>query len=654
MKIPCWLAGAMALPVGAFAAPAHDGYLGETLVTASRTPIPLSEAGGGATVITRETIDRRHPQFLPDLLREVPGFAVSRAGGAGKFVQLRVRGAEANHVLVLIDGVEANDLTRADEFDFGQFTATDVERIEIVRGPQSALWGSDALAGVINIVTREADTPLRADVSTEYGSFGTSFTQAHLAGTRGAYRGSLGVGYLESGGTNVSIRGDEEDGYRNGTVNAKLGWRPTDTLSFDFSGRLTDAENAFDGDLGLGIPSDTPGVTDTLQAYTSGRARAETFEGHWLHTLTGKFTKLDNRDFDPAAFLEGRVVGTKTAVDYQTSVKFDTTGALPTSHVVTFMVEYERQRFEQRGPVTVFGNPNQNREFRTWGYAGEYRLRLFRHTVLAASGRFDDNSEFADIGTYRVSLTQAFPVSGSLLSVSHATGQKAPTFFDRYGFSSGGLFSPTFLGNSALAPEKSSGYEIGLKQPLLDERLVLSATYFNERLTDEINGFVVDPIGATATAVNLGGTSKRDGIEFAALLKPLPRLVLNASYTYLDATQLDAARGRRVDEVRRPRHQGAFSAGWTSASERLTLDLHASYSGEREDDTFLPPLFAARRVVLDDYVLVGVSGSYALTSTVALQARIENLIDEDYQDVFGFQTDGFAGFLGVRVAFERN
>ena len=321
---------------------------------------------------------------------------------------------------------------------------------------------------------------------------------------------------------------------------------------------------------------------------------------------------------------------------------------------MTFLVEHERQDFAQRGPVTIFGDPNQNREFRTWGYAGEYRLRLLDHTVVTASGRFDDNSHFADVGTYRVAITQELAATGTVLSASHATGQKAPTFFDRFGFASGGLFSPTFVGNSALEPEKSTGYEVGVRQPLLDERVMLSATYFNERLTDEINGFVVDATGTTATAVNLGGNSKRDGVELGAVLEPHPRLTLSGYYTYLDATQLDPAGGRRIDEVRRPRHQGAFALSWRSSGERVTLDLHGSYTGEREDDTFLPPLFVPRRVVLDDYLLVGASGTLALTRHVALQARLENVGDAEYQDVFGFETEGFAAFVGLRIASARD
>ena len=158
--------------------------LEHVIVTASRTPTTVEQAGASVTVINRETIENRQVQYALDLLRDVPGFALSRSGPAGKFTQLRVRGGEANHVLVLIDGVEANDVANSDEFDFANLLAADIERIEIIRGPQSALWGSDAVSGVVHIITRRAQRPAEAGVSLEGGSFGSRRVSAHL-GSRG-------------------------------------------------------------------------------------------------------------------------------------------------------------------------------------------------------------------------------------------------------------------------------------------------------------------------------------------------------------------------------------------------------------------------------------------------------------------------------------
>lgn len=637
---------------GIFPAHAADGtatrYREEVLVTATRTPTALRNAGSSATIITREDIERRNPLYLTDLLRDVPGFAVGRAGGAGKFTQLRVRGAEANHVLVLIDGIEANDVTRADEFDFAHLPTDDIERVEIVRGPQSALWGSDALAGVINIITRRGQGRPNANATIEYGSFGSNRLSGSVGASNEVLDGSLALSYVDGGGINISERGDEEDGYRNGTVNTRLGWQALPQLRFELTGRLSDIRTATDGDTGLGVPSDTAGKTDILQAYASGRAKLDTFDGRWLHELSGAWSKMDNEDRDLAVFLEGRVVGHKHSIDYQTTLRGETSVLVPANHALTFALDYEQQRFHQRGPVTIFGNPNQDRDYQVIGYAGEYRVTFAEHTTLGASGRWDDSNEFADVGTYRLSLVQDLPRWGTTLSAAYATGQKAPTFFDRFGFSFGGLFSPTFIGNAAVKPETSRGWEIGVTQALLNERVVVGATYFNERLKDEINGFVVDPVSFTATAVNLDGRSRRDGVELTGHAVLTPQLEARANYTWLDATQPDRLGGGEVDEIRRPRHQVASSLAWTSADRRGSVDLHLTHTGAREDDTFLPPLFAANRVTLDPYTLLGLSGRYRVNPQMTLFGRVENMIDDDYQDVFGFETEGLGAWLGVR------
>ncbi len=623
----------------------------EIVVTAARVPLPIKIAGSGVTVITRAEIERRNPQYVSEMLREVPGFAVSRNGGAGAQTQVRVRGAEGNHLLVLIDGVEANDFSQNDEFDFAHLTASDVERIEIVRGPQSALWGSDALAGVVNIITRDAKRPLEINGQAEYGAFGTEHGALAIGGTHGTLRGRLGLSYLDAGGINVASRGNEDDGYRNTTVNLKLGWQPSERLQLDLNGRVTDAESEFDtpdfDTLFDGLNRDVAATIDVVQGYVGGRAELATFEQHWTHTVKAAWTKLGNVTQDPTDAGARRTEGRKYTLGYQSNWRFDTQRALALSHSFTLAADYELEEFTQRGPVVFGADPNQNRQRHTVGYIGEYRATLAEFSSLGVSGRWDDNSDFADIGTFRVSFAQELPVSGSVLSAAYGTGQKAPTFSERYGFfSNGGL---PFLGNGNLQPEQSHGYEVGIRQALWAERASLGATYFNEQLSDEIDGFVFDAASGSFTAANRAGTSKRDGVELSASVALTDHLAVNGTYTYLDATELN--NGVRVDEVRRPHQQGALSANWRGVDDRLTLDTHLTHNGKRDDLTFLPPTFAGR-TELSAYTLAGISAAYQLTKAVALTARIENLFDDEYQDVFDFQTEGVSGFLGLKFAFE--
>ena len=218
---------------------------------------------------------------------------------------------------------------------------------------------------------------------------------------------NLDFTHVDSGGTNVSRVGNEEDAYRNDTVNLKLGWSPVSALKIDLSGRLVDIDNQTDGDLGLGVPSDSPGITHTFQAYFGGRAVLSTFDGHWRHTLSGSVTRIANSDADTATQISGRTSGTKNKLGYQSTWRFATSLGIAAEHTFTAAVDYERTTFHQRGLVDpLFGDPNQNRVFTSAGYVGEYRLTLAEHTHLGASGRFDDNHQFASIWTYRVSAAQ--------------------------------------------------------------------------------------------------------------------------------------------------------------------------------------------------------------------------------------------------------
>ena len=646
---PILLALGFSVPT-AFAAPVVSSWQSnEVVITAARTPIPLASAGPGTTVITREEIEARAPQFLTDLLRDVPGFAVTRNGGPGQQTQLRVRGAEANHVLVLIDGIEANDLTRDDAFDFAHLLAADIERVEIVRGPQSALYGSDALAGVINILTRRA-AGTRAGLAVETGSNGTVDTRASLGGSRGDFDGAVSLDHFQTDGINVSQRGGEIDGYRNTTLNTRAGWQAMPDLRLELSGRYTRADVDTDGDLGLGIPSDTNGETAIEQAYTALRGALDTFDGHWRHEAYGSYSHMGNRDLDPQAFIDAEVTGEKYKAGYQSSLRGATERWLPALHVLTLAFDYERQSFRQRGPVSVFGDPNMRHVLEVHGYAGEYRLTLLQDSTFTVSGRWDDNDSFADIGTWRVAFAHAFPATATTLSAAYGTGQKAPTFYDRFGFSTNGLFSPVFVGNPNLEPEKSRGWEVGVQQALWQDRLSVSATYFNERLTDEINGYVTDALGLTATALNQPGISHRDGVEFSLRARPARQWETSVNYTWLDANQIDRASGRRVEEVRRPPHALSASARWTSTDLRTSLDVHMNHSGPRQDDTFLPPLYQPVRTTLEGYTLVGATVRHRLLSWLSVQARLENVLDQQHVEVFGFRSEGIQGFVGLNMS----
>lgn len=607
------------------------------VVTASRTPVSLASTGSAVSLITREEIERRGAAFAIDLLRDVPGVAVSRSGGIGSQAQLRIRGSEANHALVLIDGVEANDPSVGDEFQFEHLATNDIERIEIVRGPQSALWGSDAVGGVINVITRRPASPFEAGGHLETGSFGTINGVTQLGVSSNRYEMGLGLSYLDSDGSNASRTGDENDGFTNAIANFVARVHASDRLQLDFSARHTDSTKQFDTtDFGVtGLPVDTDRSTDSRQNYLKAAAAIDS--GAWMHSI-----RLTYLDTDAENFSDGSSVSSlssdKLGIYYQSDLSLPGTF----DHTLTFALDHEKEEFSQRGTASLFGDPNQDQELDTTGYILEYRSNPHEALNLSVSARHDQSSVFDSVTTYRLSASYALRDGRTWLRGSYGTGQKSPTFIERFGF-----FPDAFLGNAALRPEQSEGWEIGLDRTFLGERLTFSATYFDDMLENEINGFAFDPVALQFTAANLEGRSHRKGLETSVSADATDALRLTASYTYIDSTQPDAD-GSQAREIRRPRHMAAVNVNY-AFSTRMNVNLNVSYNGSQIDNFFPPFPQPAERRELSSYRLVSLAANVRLTEHLELFGRVENLLDEDYEDVLGFATPGLATFIGLRA-----
>ncbi len=631
-------AAAIAVPVTASAQPS-SGDPETVLVTASRTPVDASWAGSSYTVIDRDDLERRQIVYVAEALRDVPGFSVSRVGTVGSQAQLRVRGAEANHIMVFIDGVEANDPASGDEFLFEQLLATEIERIEIIRGPQSALWGSDALAGVINVITRRSSEPSAAGGYLEVGSFGTSYVGGQVSASGRVFNLNAGISHLTTDGTNISRLGDEEDGSRNTTFNLNAGAQLSDTTRLEFFARQTGTATDFDltDFVSTGLPADADRVTDATQKYLRASASKLLFSGRWSHRVTLTSLETNNENFDSAVSI-GSTAAEKLGLYYQTTLMLTESGA----HRLTFAVDREEQKFFQRGPVSSLGDPNQDQLLDTMGYVIEYQgLDLARFSVSAAL-RYDDNSAFDDIGTYRVTGSYLFDPTQTRLHVSVGTGQKSPTFVDRFGF-----FSDEFIGNPNVRPEQSEGWEVGFEQAFRDSTGSLEMTYFNSQLQDEIAGFVFDPDMLLFTVANRPGKSDRQGLEVSLAAEILDNFDFLASYTYIDSTELTSL-GDELDEVRRPEDMFAINLNY-ALSARANINLNVSYNGSQEDMIFPPFPQPSARVRLDGYTLVNLAATYRLNSGIRLVGRIENLLDENYEDVVGFTAPGVGAYFGIRV-----
>jgi vitamin B12 transporter len=635
MKLNKHYSAAFALAVSSFSAQVisdTNAEIEEVLVSASLMPITASRSANAVTVIDRAQLRNRATVSLSNILRDVPGFSVSQVGVLGSQTQIRVRGAEANHLLVTIDGVEANDPSQGDEFSWGTLTASDIERIEIIRGPQSSLRGSDAVAGVVNIITRSAEKS-SVGLFLESGSWATHHSGFNIGHKQGDFDIRFGLSHIESAGDNIARTGDENDGYRNTTYNIRSGLKLSDQMDISFAARESDGMNQFDADNDFdGLIEDQDRVSEFENSTMRIQGDYSSKDGTWQHKILISQSKSDNAAFADKA--KGNVTAsTKDQFQYIGSFTWDQ-GA----QNIAALIEREKEDWMQRGEISwgVY-DPNQDRERDTDSVAVEYRTDINDHLTLAASARRDDNSEFDSAKTYRAEviyqLTEAIRLRSAV-----GTAVKNPTFTERFGFYT------NFIGNPNLIPEESTSWELGADQLIMGGDLTLSLTIFDAELENEIDGFVYDPATFAYTSSNINGTSERKGAELSAVGNISESMSLSAAYTYTDSTGDDAVR-----EVRRPRHIASLNLGW-QAAHNLHLNTNIQFTGEQTDVYFPPFPEPSQVVALSNHTLVNINLNYSATEKFEMYLKLENALNENYEEVFGYQTLGFGATLGLRYS----
>ncbi|MCA8931063.1 MAG: TonB-dependent receptor, partial [Rhodospirillaceae bacterium] len=600
--------------------------VGEVSITANREPTALSQVGSAITVITREELEDQQIRHVSDILRQVPGVAVSSSGPDGSLTQVRIRGAEARHTLVLIDGVRVNDPTAIGAvYDFGNLLAEDVERIEVVRGPQSALYPSDAIGGVINIITRRGSGAPSVTASVEGGSYGTVQAASSVSGGTDLYDGRLGVTYFRTDGISAARQGTELDGYENLTVSGRAGLRPTDTLSFEATGRYLDADRDIDDGFTGSFVDDSLAIQRTQEFSGRLSGQLELMEGAWLHEVGVTVAGTDREIVDstsPADY-SARSYG----ADYQTSYLLETDALVDAAHRFTFAYEH----VTEEGDFNSFGAPAVFETISANSFIGEYQLGLFDEVFLTASVRHDINSEFPDATTWRLTGAYLQPDLGTRVHASVGTGVKNPTLNDLY------VDFPNFFyfANPNLVQEESFGFDIGIEQPLFDDRLVLGATYFDNDI-ENLFATQTNPNTFVSTIVNVPGESTRRGAELSSSFQATEDLMFEVAYTY---THAEAANGSRIVNVPRHTVSGSVSYSFLDGDANITATVVGEY-----DRLISFPTTSA-----DDFTLVNLAGSYQVLENVELFARVENLLDQDYTLTPGFDQLGIGAYGGIRV-----
>lgn len=598
------------------------------VVTASRAEEKASETPASVTLIDSQRIERLGSPLVPDLIRSVPSVAVATSGPAGSLTQVRIRGAEANHTLLFVEGIRANDPAAGNEPRFELLNADLVSRIEAVRGPQSALWGSEAIGGVV-AVNGEAPGSGGTQAFAEGGSH-TTWRGAARTTYGEAERGfSIGIAGQRSDGIDSFDGSGDKDGYNNVGLRFSGRYRLSPTLLVGASGFALRAKSEFDGfDSFTFVHADT--LDETRNKLAAGRLFAEYGDREKGYALaSASLLGSSNRNELDGDFLN-KTEATRRTLGLEGGIHFG-------RHQLIAAIDSEREQFEARD--TAFGGfTNQDRSRHHESLTVEWRAEELGPIGAGLAVRQDIFSRFKDITSIRASV-KADLNSSVAIAANYGEGIAQPTFFDLYGF-----FPGSFAGNPDLKPESSRGGEISLRYST--PHLGGSITYYRQRLKDEIATIFLPDF--TSTAVNAEGKSKRQGIELEGHYQPSEALRLTVAYAWLNASEPDVS-GGQVKEPRRPKHSGSIAVDGVKG--RLTYGAAIAYTGERSDTNF--DVFPAAIVRFDPYWLASARIAYRLTDKLEAHLRVANAFDDRYQDVVGYRTEGRSIHAGLRVAFGR-
>lgn len=624
--------------------------LREIVVTATRGPQAVARAGSAITVITAEDIGRSGARTLNDALRRVPGLEISETGGTGGTTAVRLRGAEAGQTLVLIDGVRVNDpSTSSGQFDFSLLVPTDIERIEVLRGPQSALYGSDAIGGVINIITRRGRGEPRASIAAEGGSYGSKGLQAAVSGgdSRFNYAVSLNTydtaGFSRWGYRIGRLQAQhpwplENDGARRFGVSARFGFSPSEDVTFDVGGSAY--FNYAQTDAAFDTFPDTPSSGIQRLGQVHAKATVYTFDRRLKNTFLvyANRTARDYRSISYGAaaapvtdWSKDGFTGGRIGASYQGDLSLDDFG------LFTFGGQVERETMKTTsqpvlpvpGARTTLADAAQT----TRSLFALHQITIADRLNLSLGGRIDDIEGADRFATWRATLAYDITESDTVLRASAGTGAKAPTLYQR--------LDPVY-GNAALGAERSFGVDAGIDQKLFDGRLTLSGTVFLNRYRDLIN-FQSDPScrpdQTFGCFVNVA-RAETSGFELSAKADIIPGMLgLDVAYTNLIA--LDLGTGLRL--ARRPENSARIgltltpTPGLVIAPSLVLVDTR--YSSAHEQDR-LPP-----------YARLDLFASYDVSERVSIFLRGENLTNARYEEVKNFGTAGRSVYAGLRATW---
>ena len=580
----------------------------EIFVTATRVEASRETLGSSTTAIESAEIEATRRTALLEVLRNVPGLEITQSGGPGTVASAFLRGASPGQTLILVDGVRANSVTSGGT-DLSGFRVDNVERIEIVRGPQSTLYGSEAIGGVINIITRRGEPGHRIGLDLQAGDNGFWSGSPFASGGSGRWDYSLAAAYEQTDGiSGASERAGntEDDAYENLAAAGRLGLAVLGDGRVDLNVRAFQSSIELDGfEFGVGPVDDLNYVQDRDVLFaTLGIDKPVT--RRWNQSLRLSLHEDDFTGEDPDTVFNNFDIDNRAhEIDAQSDF------LLTDSQTLTFGFAYEEREgksaadFDEQIDISSFYLQHQ------WSWND----RVF----LTGGVRNDDHSRFGSETTYRLTAA-VFAGAATRLHGSYGTGFRAPSLNE--------LFFPNF-GNPVLRPETSRGFDLGVEQKLFGNRATIDVTWFDNHFEDLI-GFDF----ATFLANNIAEAETR-GVEVLVDVDPSPRFDITASYTHTDSENLTT--GRQLP--RRPKNRGSLllacrpTEAWTGTVSLVVVE-------DRIDSDAAP---------LDDYERVDLSLSYRVKEWLTPYVRMENLLDEDYEEIRGFTSPGITPVLGLNM-----
>ncbi len=602
------------------------------MVTANRTARAISQVGESVTVVDEEEIVNRQPSDAIDILRTIPGVTFNRNGGIGTNAGVSIRGAESDQTVVLIDGIKLNDpASPGGGFNFGPLLTGNIARVEVVRGSQSVLYGSQAIGGVVNLITREPTEELGVFARAEYGGRDTAQFVGNVSGRLGPVGASIGTTYLRTDGISAFSEargGTERDGFESLGFNGTLDIAITDNVSLDLRGFYADSETDIDGfPPPLFAFADTPEVSYREDFVGYVGINASFLDGRFRNRLGFAYTNIDRRNVDFTGGTE-----TETFDANGENRRFEYQGVFDAAEFAELVFGAEREESEYRS--SSFGAPATGDD--VWINSVYSQLNLTPLDGLSLTGgiRYDDHETYGGETTFAASGAYSPNGGDTVLRASFGEGFKAPALFQ--------LFSD--FGNTALLPEESESWDVGVTHSFLDGRAQVGVTYF-ERDSENLIAFVScfqNPLPPCQVANPPFGTydnialASADGWEFGLALRPVDGFDVALNYTIIDA--FDETTGNRL--ARRAKNTVSLVADYRMTNG-LGLGMTILMVGDSFDN-------ASNTRALDGYVVADVRASYGITESIEIFGRIENLFDAEYETIFRYGQPGRAVFGGLR------